>query len=35
VPADVVLRNLDRNVNALLEKRRWMLEHGTLAAGSR
>lgn len=35
VPADQVLRNLDRNVNALLEKRRWMLEHGTLAAGSR
>lgn len=35
VPADVVLRNLDRNVDQLLEKRRWMRAHGTLARNDR
>jgi multiple sugar transport system substrate-binding protein len=32
VPADSALARLDRDVNAMLEKRRWLLEHGKLAA---
>jgi hypothetical protein len=32
VPNDVVLGRLDRSVNALLEKRRWMMERGSLAS---
>src|SRR5262249_35594522 len=35
VPADSALARLDRDVNAMLEKRRWLLEHGKLAAARR
>jgi multiple sugar transport system substrate-binding protein len=32
VPADTVLARLDRDVNGLLEKRRWLLARGVLAS---
>ena len=35
VAPDTVLARLDRDVNGLLEKRRWLLEHGALARAGR
>jgi len=35
VAPDTVLARLDRDVNGLLEKRRWLLEHGSLARAER
>ncbi|MEO8201393.1 MAG: sugar ABC transporter substrate-binding protein [Gemmatimonadota bacterium] len=35
VPEDTVLARLDRDVNGLLEKRRWLLERGALASEPR
>jgi multiple sugar transport system substrate-binding protein len=34
VPGDTVLARLDRDVNRLLEKRRWLLERGSLVSQS-
>jgi multiple sugar transport system substrate-binding protein len=35
VPEDTVLARLDRDVNGLLEKRRWLLARGALASGEK
>ena len=35
VAPDTVLARLDRDVNGLLEKRRWLLAHGALARAER